>query len=414
MGDALRIRGLGGIRSGGLLRGCCKNDLKEPEKFAHLRTSDDEGRQEAQRKIVGAIDEQTTLHGLADERRAIDGEFHTDHQAFAADFTDETEFRGKLHQAVAQLRAAHADICEELFARDDLEELKGNGTSQRAAAKRGAMHTGRDARGHLLRGENGAERKSGRKRLGDQNNVRLRGKLLIAEEAAGAAKSALNFVGDQESAMLRGKRASAIPENFAEGIDSAFALNWFQKDAADGVVEFRLEVSDVVETHELCAGNEWREGQPILFRGSNGDGAESAAVKRILQGQKAMLLRGRSRGLVRPASKEPRELEGAIDRFRAADGEENAVKPGPSGEFARERALVGIVKEIREGNGTRGFAADYLYDSRMRVAERVHGDAAKKIEVLFSSGIANVLDAAVGHDHGLTLVFGQKELLGIL
>src|SRR5229473_3989117 len=186
MGDALRIRGLAGIRSGDLLRGCCKNDFKEPEKFAHLRASDDKGRQEAQRKIVGAIDEQTTLHGLADERRAIDGEFHTNHQAFAADFTDETEFRGKLHQAVAQIRAAHADIFEELFVLDDLEELEGNGTSQRAAAKRGAMHAGRNASGNLLRGENGAERKSGRKRLGDQNNVRLRRKLLIAEEAAGA------------------------------------------------------------------------------------------------------------------------------------------------------------------------------------------------------------------------------------
>src|ERR1700737_3867829 len=298
MGDALRIRGLAGIRSGGLLRGCCKNDFKEPEKFAHLRASDDEGRQEAQRKIVGAIDEQTTLHGLADERRAIDGKFTTDHQAFAADFTDESEFRGELHQAVAQLRAAHADIFEELFVLDDLEELQGNGASQRAAAKRGAMHPGRDASGNLLRGENGAERKTGGERVGNQRNVRLRRKLLIAEKSAGAAKPALNFVGDQESAVLRGKRASAIPENFAEGIDPAFALNWFQKDATDGAVEFRLEVSDVVEAHELRAGNEWREGQPILFRGSNGDGAESAAMKRILQGQKAMLLRGRSSGLV--------------------------------------------------------------------------------------------------------------------
>jgi hypothetical protein len=64
-------------------------------------------------------------------------------------------------------------------------------------------------------------------------------------------------------------------------------------------------------------------------------------------------------------------------------------------------------------NGARCFAADYFYDSRMRVAERVHGDAAKKIEVLFSSGIENVCAAAVSHDHRLSLVGGQKELLGI-
>src|SRR2546430_8745728 len=71
MGNALGIHGLRGIRSGSLLRSCCKNEFKEPEKFAHLRTSDDEGRQQAQRKIVRTVDQQPALHGRADERRAF-------------------------------------------------------------------------------------------------------------------------------------------------------------------------------------------------------------------------------------------------------------------------------------------------------------------------------------------------------
>src|SRR6202158_6429882 len=93
-------------------------------------------------------------------------------------------------------------------------------------------------------------------------------------------------------------------------------------------------------------------------------------MKGILKRQEAMFLRGRPRGLVRLASKEPRELEGAIERFRAAVGEEHAVKPGPSGEFARERALIGIVIEIREVNGAGGFAADYIHDARSGVPAR--------------------------------------------
>src|SRR6266853_1844734 len=92
--NALRIRGFAGIRSGGLLWGCSKNKFKEPDKFAHLRTGDDERRQQAQRALAGAIDQQTTLHGLADKRRAFDGKFDTDHQAFATDFADEVEFGG--------------------------------------------------------------------------------------------------------------------------------------------------------------------------------------------------------------------------------------------------------------------------------------------------------------------------------
>src|SRR5260370_5281712 len=212
VGDAPGIRRLAGIRSGSLVRSCCKYEFKEREKIAHVRASDDKGRQQAPSKIVGAIDEQAALHGLADKRPAFDGEFDADHQAFAANFADEAEFRGKLREALTQLGAARADIFEEFFVLDDREELEGNGASQRPAAKRGAMHSRRDARGDILRGENGAERKSGGERLGDQNNVRLRGKFLIGGGTAGAPESALNFIGDQESALLPCKRARLIHE----------------------------------------------------------------------------------------------------------------------------------------------------------------------------------------------------------
>jgi len=115
-----------------------------------------------------------------------------------------------------------------------------------------------------------------------------------------------------------------------------FALDCFKKDGADGVVEFRLEISNVVETHELRTGTRARKAG-VLFRGGDADGAERAAMKEFSSAKKrcffAVVPAARS-----AASKEPRELECAIDRFRAAVGEEHAVKPGPSGEFARERA----------------------------------------------------------------------------
>src|SRR5258708_3300745 len=120
-----------------------------------------------------------------------------------------------LGKSFAQLGAARTDIFEKFFIFDDIQELEGHGARQRATAKSGAMHSGRDAGGNLLRGENGAKRKSGGERLGDQNNVRLGGKYLIAEEAAGAAEAGLNFIGDHPSARLGGERASAVPEFFA-------------------------------------------------------------------------------------------------------------------------------------------------------------------------------------------------------
>src|SRR5260370_3096342 len=153
VGDAPGIRGLAGIRSGSLLRSCCKYEFKEPEKIAHLRASDDKGRQQAQSKIVGAIDEQAALHGLADERPALHGEFDADHQAFAANFADEAKFRGKLREALTQLRAAHADIFKEFFVLDDLEELDRNGASQRASSNLATWNPCRDWRSELLRAE---------------------------------------------------------------------------------------------------------------------------------------------------------------------------------------------------------------------------------------------------------------------
>src|SRR5438094_367332 len=64
-------------------------------------------------------------------------------------------------------------------------------------------------------------------------------------------------------------------------------------------------------------------------------------------------------------------------------------------------------------NGAGGFAADDFHDARMRVPESVHGNATKKIEILFAGGIENKGAAAVGHDHGRALVGGQKKLFGI-
>src|SRR6266481_1747989 len=86
--------------------------------------------------------------------------------------------------------------------------------------------------------------------------------------------------------------------------------------------------------------------------------------------------------------------------------------PGTRGAKGK-RTLVGIVIEVREVNGAGSFAADYFHDVRVRVPKRIHGDTAKKIQILLASGVVDVSAAAVGHDHGLALVSRQEELLGI-
>src|SRR5205814_9943767 len=114
---------------------------------------------------------------------------------------------------------------------------------------------------------------------------------------------------------------------------------------------------------------------------------ERAPMKRILQGQETVLLRCRPRSLAGLASKQARELHRAINGFRPAVREKDAIHPGPRCQFARERALVGIMKKIGEVNGARGFTADYLYDGGLRMSGRGYCDTVKEIEILSSRRI---------------------------
>src|ERR1700694_3002420 len=94
--QARRIRG--GLRgSGGNGFGrFCENALEETKKLAERRTCDNEGRQEAQGKVVSAIDHQALAQSLGGERIAVDGELDAEDQAFAANFADEIELAGEL------------------------------------------------------------------------------------------------------------------------------------------------------------------------------------------------------------------------------------------------------------------------------------------------------------------------------
>src|SRR5437588_1063010 len=397
----------------GLLLSFCENQFKKLEKLPDLRPRDDQRRQKTKCEVVRAVDKQAALHGFGDKRRAFDRKLDADHQAFAANFANEIEKSRDLRQAFAQLFAASADIVKEFFLFDDAEKFESNGARKRPAAKGRAMHP----RGHVRRDrfgrKNGAKRKPGGQRLGDYGDVRVRREFLIGEQTTGAPQTALNLIGNQQSPMLRGKSACSIPKGFADGMDTALSLNGFDQDGANGVVEFGFKIGDIVEADKLNSRNHGREGQAIFFRCGDTDGAKRAAVKRILQRQEAMLLRGSASRLFRSAAKQPRQLHRPVNRFCAAVGEEYAPEPGPFSKPARQRALKAVVIEVRKMNGAPDLAANNLHNARMRVAERIDGDAPQKIEIFVSGGVENISAAAMRHDHGLAFVGGQEKLLRI-
>src|SRR5919109_2325273 len=106
------------IRGGGLFWSVCKNLLEKFQKFRYMCPRDDKRRKQTESEVVGAVNQQTALHGFLYKRRAFDGKLDADHQAFGADCADEAELRGQFCQPFAQLLAASADIFEELFVFD--------------------------------------------------------------------------------------------------------------------------------------------------------------------------------------------------------------------------------------------------------------------------------------------------------
>ena len=412
--DRMRLRReFRGRGSGSLSRSREKNGLELTEKLAHLRARDDEWGQEAQGELVGAVDEQAALQGLLDKRRAVDGEFDADHETLATNLADEGKFGGEGGEAVVQFFAARADVGEEIFFVNNFEKFEGGGGGERTAAESRPVKTGRDFVGDGLRREDGTERKAGRQRLGDENDVGLTRELLISEVAAGAAEAALNFVGDEERAVFGSKSAGSVPEILGDGIDAAFALNGLKEDGTDSIVEFRFEVVDIIEADEIDARDKRREGESVFFGGSGADGAVSAAMKGISEREDAVLPRGSAERVGFGTSAKAGELYGAVDSFGAAVGEEDAIHAGPGSEFARERALELVVEEVGEVNGASGFATNSLDDAGMSVAQGIDGDAAEKVEIFLTARVEDVAAAAMREEDRLTLISREHEMLGV-
>src|SRR5579859_807434 len=300
-----RGRGIRGLRSGGLARGSYKDFFQETQELAHLHASDEKRRQKTQRGIVRAVDQQTAAHGFRNIGSTLDGELDANHEAFPANFADEGEFGGQCGKALAQFRAACADIFEEIFVLNDVEKLERGGAGERAAAKGSAVQTGRNTLGNGFCGEDGPKREARCKRFGNQNDIGHGRKLLVREIAAAAAQAALNFIGDEKRAVPGSQGSGTLPELFADRKDAAFALNGFEKNGADGAVKFRFKISQVVEADKFDAGNERSKGEPVFFRGSDADGAERAAVERILKGQNAVLGRRSAGSVSRSAPVKP-------------------------------------------------------------------------------------------------------------
>src|SRR4029077_19285830 len=128
------------------------------------------------------------------------------------------------------------------------------------------VETRREGFRQTLTSHNGSQRKPAGKRLGNNDDIREARVALISKGTARAAQAGLDFIRDQRRTVMAGKIPGARPKRRADREDATFALNWFDNDGADGIVEFGFKVGDIVKTHELNAGHQWSK-RLTIFRG---------------------------------------------------------------------------------------------------------------------------------------------------
>src|ERR1700743_1609604 len=103
-------------------------------------------------------------------------------------------------------------------------------------------------------------------------------------------------------------------------------------------------------------------------------------------------------------SRQPRQLDGTLNRFGAAVREESALHARELAQFLRQPSLIFVVVEIREMDDPCGLFANRFHDARVRMSESVDSKSGHKIEVLLARDIKKKDSLAAIHCHGVPAV----------
>jgi hypothetical protein len=100
------------------------------------------------------------------------------------------------------------------------------------------------------------ERFRGRHKIRQHCFIRRRRELVKRVPTSGPSKSALDFIADQQCIVLCGELPRRSIKLLGHQANPAFALDRFEYNGANLVVEFALEVGNVIESDEVESGDQ--------------------------------------------------------------------------------------------------------------------------------------------------------------
>ncbi|CDX33909.1 hypothetical protein MPLA_1690011 [Mesorhizobium sp. ORS 3359] len=367
------FRGFGRYRVGQAL-GAAADAL---QRLADLLVGDGERRQEADDVVAGRHGKQVLVAQRHVHLGIGHGAFQAEHQAGPPDaFYDLGKFVRDCRKALLQQQRLALHVLQEAVGQHHVEHGVADRHRQRIAAEGGAVHAGGHAGRRLVRGEAGAHREAAADALGDRHQVRRDAGPFMREQLAGAADAALDLVEDQKQAVL----VAELPQPF-QGLrrhraNAALALHGLDQDGR-GLRRDRLfRGIDVVKCNLVEAFDLGPEALEIFVLAAGGDRRQRAAVERAFEGDDAKTLWMALDELIAPG-----RLDGAFQRLGARIGEEHLVGKGGIDQPLAQPALFRDFVEIGDVPELGGLFSERRDQMRMAVAQRIHRDAAREVEI---------------------------------
>ena len=165
---------------------------------------------------------------------------------------------------------------------------------------------------------------------------------------------------------------------------------------------------DLFQRHFVVGRNETRAGQQrlevlaIFFLAGDGERAERAAVKGIVQRDDFVFFR------INFVAVRTHHFECAFHGLGAGVAEERAGQAAGFGQALGERTLVGVIVKIGCVQQPPSLLANHLHQTRVRVAQCVDADAGDEVQITLAGRIENVAAlAAVEHQRIAGVVLEQ-------
>src|SRR5713101_22857 len=105
------------------------------------------------------------------------------------------------------------------------------------------------------------------------------------------------------------------------------------------------------------------------------------------------------------------KLQRALPGLSSAIAEESAVEAGDFREPLRQLRLIFVIEQVRSVNQLPCLLFQDFLDSRMRVAQRIHPDAAEEIQITFPGRVPKIDSATAGEEYLVPVVSRQQQLL---